>query len=143
MKRRRRRNDAEIQVPVASMGDIAFLLIIFFMICSTFAKDTAKAVPPRAPDLAELKERAVIVAIDTDLRLRLQGKQMPSAKSVGDGVAALLEGKATQDEKTVLFVCDQDVPKRVYEPVLRALAEAGATVAALGEPLKESPTAAP
>ncbi|MBE7462918.1 MAG: biopolymer transporter ExbD [Planctomycetes bacterium] len=135
MKRRHKKKE-EIQVPVASMGDIAFLLIIFFMICSTFAKDTAKLKPPHAPDLAELQNRAVIVSIDSDQRLWLQGRMMPNAKAVGQGVAALIEGKQTQEDRTVLFSCDEGVPKRIFEPVLRALGEAGATIAAQGQPEK-------
>jgi len=36
--RKRKRQRRKIAVPVASMGDIAFLLIIFFMVVSNFFK---------------------------------------------------------------------------------------------------------
>ena len=35
--------------------------------------------------------------------------------------------------KTVMFKCDKHVTKQVFEPVLGAVAKAGATIAALGE----------
>ena len=38
MKKRRRRR-MMILIPVASIGDIAFLLVIFFVLCSRIAKD--------------------------------------------------------------------------------------------------------
>ena len=47
---RRKRKKQAISVPTASMGDIAFLLIIFFMVCSKFSQDVAiKLKPPVAP----------------------------------------------------------------------------------------------
>ena len=33
-------------IPTASMADIAFLLIIFFMVCSNFAKVASKTLKP-------------------------------------------------------------------------------------------------
>ena len=38
-RQRRRKARVAVSVPVASMGDIAFLLIAFFVLASQFAKD--------------------------------------------------------------------------------------------------------
>ena len=55
MKKRRRRRT--IIVPVVSMGDIAFLLIIFFILCSNIAREAGIAVaPPVSADLDQVDE---------------------------------------------------------------------------------------
>jgi len=58
-----------IPVPVASMGDIAFLLIIFFMVCSRFAKDPGVSIdPPTTVDVNKLDDYPIVVLIDRDSR---------------------------------------------------------------------------
>ena len=62
---RRRRRKADPYVPTTSMGDIAFLLIIFFMVCSNFAKEASqKLKPPKAADLQKIQESSISVSID-------------------------------------------------------------------------------
>jgi biopolymer transport protein ExbD len=126
-----------LSVPVASMGDLAFLLIIFFMVCSNFAKQRpVQATPPRAFDVALLKETRIQVAIDKNGVIYLQGREVPDAESVEWGVAALIKDKETDDQRTVLFFCDKDLTRDVYEPVVEAIAKAGALIAAVGEKAK-------
>ncbi|MBI2192494.1 MAG: biopolymer transporter ExbD [Planctomycetes bacterium] len=132
MKPRRRRN--AVNVPVASMGDIAFLLIIFFMVCSNFIKESSiRLQPPRAADLRALKETPVTVSISAEGEIFLQGQRVPDAQAIEWGVAALIKDKATPEGRTVVFKCDQKMGKEVFEPVLDSIAKAGALVAAMGE----------
>lgn len=132
MKRRRPR--VITALPVTSMGDIAFLLIIFFMVCSNFAKEASiKLSPPRAEDLTEVKESPVSVAIDEDGVIYLQGQKVPDAEAIEWGVAALIQNKVSVQGRTVMFRCDEKIAKDVFEPVLDAIARGGAFIAALGE----------
>lgn len=133
MRMRKRRRNA-VMVPVASMGDIAFLLIIFFMVCSNFAKEAGlKLKPPRTYDLEALKESKISVTIDETGKIHVQGKAVDNAEAVEWAVKALLEGKAEGAEKVVMFKCDREVDKTVFEPVLDAISAAGGVVAAVGE----------
>lgn len=132
--RKRKTLRKEVSVPVSSMGDIAFLLIIFFMVCSNFVKESAvKLEPPRAPDLEQVKESPASVAVNRDGTIFLNGQSVPDAEAIEWGVAALIKDKASVEGRTVLFKCDREIDREVYEPVLDAIAKAGARISALGE----------
>ncbi|HPD15298.1 MAG TPA: biopolymer transporter ExbD [Planctomycetota bacterium] len=132
---RRRRRRARIIIPVASMADIAFQLIIFFMICSNFARDAGISVqPPPAPNLERLRESRTAVAIDAQGRIYVQGRRMPDARSVETEVAELLRRAQTPDARTVLFRCDRAAERDLFEPVMDAITRAGGIIAAVGEP---------
>ena len=60
MKRSRRNKRRKVLVPVASMGDIAFLLIIFFLLASEFARD--KDVPIQLPTAQQVKKTEAVAA---------------------------------------------------------------------------------
>lgn len=136
--KRRRRQKRDVIIPVASMGDIAFLLIIFFMVCSNFVKESAiKLEPPKAQDLETIKEVSVSVAISRDGKIFLNGQEIPDSQAVEWGVAALIKDKATVEGRTVRFKCDREIDKRVFEPVIEAIAKAGARITAIGKEVEE------
>ncbi|MBI3987287.1 MAG: biopolymer transporter ExbD [Lentisphaerae bacterium] len=131
---RRRTKKIKPSIPTASMGDIAFLLIIFFMICSHFARDASvRLKPPRAADLASLKESPISVAIDEAGAIYIQGRVVADAEAVESGVAALVKDKAGELGRTVMFKCDASVGRERFEPVLDAIARGGGLIAAMGE----------
>jgi len=133
-KQRRRRRRSKIVVPVASMGDIAFLLIIFFMICSNFAKEAGIPVePPRSPDLDRVKQTTTVVSVDADGQIYFQGHRIHNAKAVETEVAELLKTATTADARNVLFRCDRKVAKDIFEPVMDAITRGGGTIVAVGD----------
>jgi biopolymer transport protein ExbD len=131
---KRRRRKSALMVPTASMGDIAFLLIIFFMVCSNFMKEANVLLePPRSPQIERIKESMVSVSVDQEARLYLNGKLVQDAVAVEYGVRALIENARSREGRIVMFKCDQAVDKKDYEPVLDAIAKAGGIIAAVGE----------
>jgi biopolymer transport protein ExbD len=125
-----------ITVPIASMGDIAFLLIIFFLVCSEAVKDNSK-VPVALPFSEHVeKTKATVVArvtIDDTGDIHFDGTRVDSAKDVEWGVRALLTNTVSEDQRHVQFKCDKTQPKEVFQPVLQAIAEAGGIIEAVGE----------
>jgi hypothetical protein len=82
MKRSQRKKRKPIPVPVASMGDIAFLLIIFFLVCSEAIKDKSN-LPVELPQSEHVATTKVTVAaypsfapedFDGDVRAWLAGR---------------------------------------------------------------------
>lgn len=130
MRKRRRR--VAINVPVASMGDIAFLLIIFFMVCSRFAQE-APLEPPKSIDAREVTKGQISVSIDAEGLIYFQGRLMPDASAVEWGVRSMVEGKTAEQARTVMFRCDRSVSKEKFEPVLEAIAKGGGLIAAIGD----------
>lgn len=133
---RRRKKRRTVPVPIASMGDIAFLLIIFFMICSEVAKDKAnlQVVLPNSEHVKKIEATvAARVAIDAQGDIYFDGARVDSAKDVEWGVRAVLASTVADDQRHVQFKCDAALPKETFEPVLKAIAEAGGIIEAVGE----------
>lgn len=135
MKKNRRKKRRKVLVPIASMGDIAFLLIIFFLVLSEFAKEKDLPITPPMSVHVEKTEAVVAarVAIDESGVIYLDGIRVESAKDIEWGVRALLTDTVIDDQRHVQFKCDANLPKEKFEPVLKAIAEAGGIIEAVGE----------
>jgi biopolymer transport protein ExbD len=126
----RRRRRVQPVVPVASMGDIAFLLIIFFMLTSNFMKNRAIDLDEASsPDIDTVKKTQVTVTLDKEGVLRLQGETCHEGM-LESGVAALV--KDVEDKRVVLKI-DKNLTKEKYLPVFMALSRAGAKIALVGD----------
>jgi biopolymer transport protein ExbD len=116
------------------MGDIAFLLIIFFMVTSNFIKEAHVEIEQAsAPDIDVIKESQVSVTMDKDGNLWLQGQPCP-VQVLEEGVSALV---AEREEKVVMLKIDKDLPNGRFGPVFLALSRAGAEIALVGTPQKD------
>ncbi|MEY3395322.1 MAG: hypothetical protein RL346_1558 [Verrucomicrobiota bacterium] len=136
MKRSRRKKRRTIPVPVASMGDIAFLLIIFFLVCSESIKDKAN-IDAELPTSEHVKQPEIsvvaYVALDKEGNIFFDGQKVDSAKDVEWGVRSLLTNSVSDDQRHVQFKCDKSQPKEAFQPILKAIAEAGGIIEAVGE----------
>ena len=134
MKRRKKRKT--IPIPVASMGDIAFLLIIFFLVCSEASKDNTKLKlePPVSEHVKKTKVTVVArVDIDESGQIYLDGALVDSAKTVEGGVRNAVANTVSDEQRHVQFRCDKTQPREIFQPVLQAIAEAGGIIEAVGE----------
>ncbi len=131
--KRRKKHGAPIMVPTASMGDIAFLLTIFFMVCSNFAKENnIQFTPPKALDVATVNDASLSVAVDVDGMIFLNGQPLAGADALESSLESALRDKTGVD-RNVLFKCDLTVEKRIFAPALDAIVKAGGVVVAIGE----------
>ena len=135
MKRRKKKRRT-IPIPVASMGDIAFLLIIFFLVCSEASKDNSKLkIDPPISEHVE-KTKAVVVArvdIDENGQVYFDGAAVEGAEAVESGLRFLLINTVADEQRHVQFRCDKKQPREIFEPVLQAIASAGGIIEAVGE----------
>jgi biopolymer transport protein ExbD len=118
------------------MGDIAFLLIIFFLVCSEVSKDknNLKVILPSSEHVEKTQAQVVArVALDETGEIYFNGAKVDNAKDVEWGVRAVLTNTVADDERHVQFKCDKSQPKEVFEPVLQAIAAAGGIIEAVGE----------
>ncbi len=135
-RRSNRKKRKPVPVPVASMGDIAFLLIIFFLVCSEVTKDRSDLqVTLPLSEYVEKSESTVAarVTVDEEGKIYLNGEFVSSPKDIEWGVRAMLASTVTDDQRHVQFKCDAELPKETFEPVLQAIAEAGGIIDAVGE----------
>ena len=139
MKRSRRKKRKAIPVPIASMGDIAFLLIIFFLVCSEVSKEKSnlEVTLPLSEYVEKTKAQVVArIAVDKVGDIYFDGTLVDSAKDVEWGVRALLTSTVTDDQRHVQFKCDSALPKELFEPVLKAIAAGGGIIEAVGEKIE-------
>lgn len=133
----RKKRKSGFTVPTTSMGDIAFLLIIFFVVASQFTRDTSvRVTPPQSTYVSILENARVTVSIDAEGNIYLQGQKVESAKAIEWGVASLMANASTDADRTVIFRCDRTVDRSVFQPVIEAITQGGGIVAAVGEDKK-------
>lgn len=128
MRFKNRFRDDDEPIPTASMADITFLLIIFFMVSTVF--DVSRGIQMRLPATTtqqDIKDRNVVISIDATQALFLDGEK---AELPGLGKAVL--GKlAGRPEGFVLIKSDQAVPYRRVVDVLDELLQVGISNIAL------------
>jgi biopolymer transport protein ExbD len=124
-----------VSVPVASMGDIAFLLIIFFLVCSEESMEKpVAAVLPKSEYVEKVEKKVVArVSIDKDGNIFFNGERVDGPKDIEWAVRAKLARTITDDQRHVQFKCHSGHPKEIFEPVMQAIAEAGGIIEAVGE----------
>ncbi|MBT8038219.1 MAG: biopolymer transporter ExbD [Verrucomicrobiae bacterium] len=134
-KRPQSKKRRAVPVPIASMGDIAFLLIIFFMVCSEVSKDKKmQVVLPLSEHVKKMQAVVVArIAVDENGEIFFDGTRVDNAKDVEWGVRALLTSTISDDQRHVQFKCDSSLPKETFEPVIKAIAAAGGIIEAVGE----------
>jgi len=113
----------EAEIPTASMADIAFLLIIFFMVTAVFSAtkglDFALPKEENQPPNVE-SEEAVFIKVAPDGSLTVDCKPMGL-----DGILDYLEPKLTRDaEKPVILYTDAYAPYQDMISVYDVLAQA-------------------
>ncbi len=155
--RRKRRNRYEVNTQFASFGDIAIQLVIFFILASHFAKEpSADLQLAKSEELKTLDTPKVLVVIDDRNRIYLNTEEVANAKAVENFLTSLFEQQEAENpepnrptgdggdegtdaaepglnDRVVHFKCHRGAQKYVYEPVIDAIAKAGALIAVVGE----------
>lgn len=131
-----RKRKGPLTMPIVSMGDIAFLLIIFFMVCSNFVKESqVEYKSPTAEELAAVEKSGLSVAVDKDGEIYLEGKPVAGPDALKAALKKRLLDKEQKDVKgrSVLFKCDEKLARDAFQPVMEAIVGAGGIVVAVGD----------
>ena len=135
MKLRRQTFDASI--PSVAMGDIAFLLLIFFVILARAQDDShLRWDPASSENVANVANPLASVVIDADGKYFLNGKQTTVGDLSNDLVALL--GERPAGNRSVLFKVDKATTADLFEPAIEAISQAGGELVHILEPRKES-----
>ncbi len=120
------KNKFQPRIPTASMADIAFLLIIFFMLTITYEVDKTQLALPTTDIRLEIPKKAAYVSIDTNGVLRVSNGEETSAlvPGVEDVLSFAATIVATDPSKAFVIKADTDTPYRHVDQVLDALKRA-------------------
>ena len=102
----RGRNKISPEFNMSSMTDVVFLLLIFFMIASTLAKqlDTIEVKLPQAKGKTE-NRRSIAVTINENNRYYIDGKQVAKGAVKGQLLATL----KAQEERVIVLRAQKDI----------------------------------
>lgn len=117
----------EASVPSMAMGDIAFLLLIFFVILAKAQDDSHLRWEPAAQEeLEQAKNYKASVVIDVKNKTYLNGQ--PIAQAQLEGALSELLGDAETSKRTVLLKVHKDATVLQFEPVIEAVGKSGGEI---------------
>lgn len=122
-----RKSGTRAEIPTASMADIAFLLLIFFMVATTFRREEPR--PVEIPDAEatqrtdEKRKNVRNVYVEKDGRIYINDQLVPAQRVAGILRAAYVE---TDRRLVVSLEADREVPYRYINAVTEELRRANA-----------------
>jgi biopolymer transport protein ExbD len=117
----------EASVPSMAMGDIAFLLLIFFVILAKAQDDShLRWEPASDEELEQAKNYKASVVIDVKNKTYLNGQPISQAQ-LEERLSELL-GDAEPSKRTVLLKVHKDATVLQFEPVIEAVSKSGGEI---------------
>lgn len=121
----KRRHDAQPVIPTASMADIAFLLIVFFMVTITFEKDKTQVILPKTELRFEIPKEVAYVSVTNNGQIRVtNGDDMSVPVGSDDVVTFAANLVAKYPGRALVLKADADVPYRNIDKILDSLKQA-------------------
>lgn len=112
-------------IPTASMADIAFLLIVFFMVTITFEKDKTQVALPKTELRYEVPKEAAYISVTDAGQIRVtSGDEMSVPVSPDDVITFAANLVALDPTRPVVLKADREVPYRSIDKVIDALKQA-------------------
>lgn len=125
-------------IPTFAMGDIGFLLLIFFVILARVQNDShIQWTPARVDAVQPAAAARASVAIDSGRKVYLDGRET-SADALAGQLEAIL-GETPAGARRIHLKVDKDTPAAVFEPVIEAISEAGGELTHILETRKPKP----
>jgi biopolymer transport protein ExbD len=128
MRLKRSKQSLVAAIPTASMADIAFLLIIFFMVTTAFSLDRTPMELPQTEQQEQTAKGAAIISITEDELFRFSAgtEDVQLVDGIG-GLAEAIRGVTAANRLHPFIIkADRRVKYRVIDQVLEQLRSAGA-----------------
>ncbi len=130
-----KRRNLEITPPFISLADVAFNLVLFFLIFAKVKDDRLiEWKPAQGSGTKQVGKAKVSIIVDIEKRIYLNGKQV-AVKELSGLIESQL-GDAQPGNRLVILKIDKEAPAGTFEPVLEAVSQAGGELVHV---LKEQP----
>lgn len=128
-----RRKRREVDVPVAAFSDIAFQLIIFFIVAATLVQITGTLTEIPSGEKAQAKEEKETPTVKLQGDRVLFNDKHVEMNDLRRRLADLKLHQKTDDEKVVLLEASGNVTYQTYFDVMASISAAGGVTAILQE----------
>ena len=134
LKKKQRKKHRNGEIPVGSFSDIAFLLIIYFLVATTLIK--VKSVSADMPagevnnESQQSDETPVINLVGNEIRFK---DKKVSLEGLNQRLAALKLDEKEGDKKVIMLESSRDTPYDLYFKALAAISSNGGIVALVEE----------
>ena len=119
------RHRAQPVIPTASMADIAFLLIVFFMVTITFEKDKTQVALPKTELRWEVPKEAAYISVTDQGQIRVTNGEAMSVPVSPDDVVSFAANLVSEfPGRPVILKADANVPYRYVDGLLDSLKQA-------------------
>jgi len=119
------RHKSQPVIPTASMADIAFLLIVFFMVTISFEKDKTQVELPKTQLRFEIPKVAAYVAVNEQGTIRVTtGDEMSVPVEAADVVSFAANVVAMDPARPFVLKADSDVRYEQIDKILDSLKQA-------------------
>jgi biopolymer transport protein ExbD len=120
----RNRKSKDVEVNITNMIDVVFVLLIFFVLTTTFAKETGVDITkPSAGSAKQLAKEPLLIGITREGALYVNERQVDLAV-----LSSILKREGASDpDKSVVLVSDKNTPMGVIVSVLDECNQAGLT----------------
>ena len=124
----RRQAKQNLTIPLASTADIAFLLLVFFIVLAKATKESSVQVkPPTSPQqMVDARDAQASVIIDKDSNIFVNGLAA-DLYSLRDAVAVHLENIPQQRRKIALKI-DASAEARIFEEAIYEMSDLDAQI---------------
>lgn len=131
----RRRNRSMVEINMAPMIDMVFLLLIFFLVTTSFVKETGIEVNrPTAATATSKEKAAILIGIDSDNRVYLDHREI-DVRAVRANIERAL---AENPEGSVVVVADKTSTTGTTIEVMDGCRMAGALNVSLAAKLPQA-----
>jgi biopolymer transport protein ExbD len=125
----RRNSNLLIEPPASATGDIAFNLIVFFLVCASVQPDSGrKQTLPKAEETEEQKEESENIEVQIKRQAVIINGDAVRDEEFFVRIKAKLDAKPNPDEKVVVVKSDKDAPYHYWIIVTTQIEAAGGIV---------------
>ncbi|TWU26636.1 Biopolymer transport protein ExbD/TolR [Novipirellula galeiformis] len=131
MRSARRTSKLLIEPPTSATGDIAFNLIVFFLVCASIQPDSGRQQDiPRSEENQQQKEEAknIEIAITSNLNaVSINGDTIRSSELTSK-LSAMMKGKTRPEDRIVIVKSKTDTPYHHWIDITGAIEQSGGLV---------------
>ncbi len=125
----RRSTKLLVDVPAVASGDIAFNLIVFFLVCASTQPDSGRSqILPKSEQTQQEKQQDEHITVELKRSLVLLNGDPLKPAEVRVRVKAKLAGKSQPEDRVVIVKSADDVPYHHWIEVTSQIEEAGGII---------------